>query len=60
MGIDSMDLKVVKDSFFQIPISSLIVRSYRMLRSPVVIDYILEINLTKRKKKRKKNGLINF
>ena len=29
-----MDLKVVKDSFVQIPISSLIIRSYRMLRCP--------------------------
>ena len=31
MRIASMDLKVVKESFFEIPISSLILRSYWLL-----------------------------
>ena len=53
---------VVKDSFCQIPISSLIVRIYQMLRLlcdyTMVIYYILEINLTKRQIF--KNGFIPF
>ena len=58
-----MDLKVDKDSFCQISISSLIVRIYQMLRSslcdyPMVIDYILDINLTKRQNI--KNDFIHF
>ena len=47
-----MDLKVVKELFFEIPISSLIVCSYQLLESLDVwlpYDYILQINLTKRK-----------
>ena len=50
-----MDLKVVKESFFEIPISSLILRSYWLLGSPCCVTtllytavvYILQINLTK-------------
>ena len=50
MQIASMDLKVVEELFFEITILSLILRSYWRLGSPMVVDYILEINLTKRKK----------
>ena len=43
MRIDSMDQKVLKDTFFEIP--------SRLLKSPVCLtDYILEKNLTKRQK----------
>ena len=54
MGIGSLVLKVIKDSFFGITIIPfLIVRNYRLRESlfrdyPVTVDYILEINLTKR------------
>ena len=50
-----MDFKVVKGSFCRIPISSLIVMLYNY---PMVIDYILEIKLTKRQNI--KNGFIHF
>ena len=61
MRIASIDLIVVKESFFEIPISSLILRSYWLSQLLavgeallcdylMVDDYILEINLTKRKK----------
>ena len=55
-----MDLKLVKDSFCQILISSLILRICRMLLCDyqMVIDYILEINRTKRQNI--KNGFIHF
>ena len=46
-------LKVVRESFFEIPISSLILRSYwesLLCDYSIVVDYILEINLTDRKK----------
>ena len=35
--IASMDLKIVKEFIFEIPISSLIVRSYRLLASPCCV-----------------------
>ena len=57
-----MDLKVVKDSVCQIPISSLIVHIYAeesmLCDYPMVIDYILEINLIKCQNI--KNGFIHF
>ena len=47
MGINSIDLKVVKDLFCQIPILSAAEESL-LCDYPMVTDYILEINLTKR------------
>ena len=49
-----MDLKVVKESFVAIPISTdltqlLDVRESLLCDYPIVDDYILEINLMKRK-----------
>ena len=44
LRIALMDLKVVKESFFVIPISSLV------CDYPIVAGYILEINLTKRER----------
>ena len=40
IGIDCKNLKVLKDSFFQIPISALIVCGYRMLRSPCCVTVL--------------------
>ena len=61
----TMDLKVVKDSFCQIPISSSIIRIYLsdageslLCDYPMVINYILETNLTKRQNI--KNSFIQF
>ena len=46
-----MDLKVVKESFFVIPISSLVTDGESLLCDyPIVAGYILEINLTKRER----------
>ena len=46
-----MDLNVVKQSFFVIPISSLVADGESLLCDyPIVAGYILEINLTKRER----------
>ena len=56
MRITSIDLKVVKESFFEISNSSLILTQLLAVGEsllcdyPMVVDYILEIKLTKRKK----------
>ena len=51
LRIALMDLKVVKQSFFVIPISSLVADGESLLCDyPTVAGYILEINLTKRER----------
>ena len=51
MQIASIDLKVVKEPFFEIPIKSLMgVGEFLLCDYAILVDYILEINLSKRKK----------